>query len=77
VKLVIDESERNQRAHIEQNNHGKFARIFLDVSAGQRWGVGAGAESRESSRRIGYDLHPAATLVPGALTRLGQPSMLA
>jgi len=27
VKLVIDESERNQRVHIEQINHGKFAKI--------------------------------------------------
>src|SRR5579863_73303 len=26
VKLVIDESERNQRVHIEQINHGKFAK---------------------------------------------------
>ena len=27
VKLVIDESERNQRVDIEQINHGKFAKI--------------------------------------------------
>src|SRR5271169_483835 len=27
VELVIDESERNQGVHIEQINHGKFAKI--------------------------------------------------